>query len=155
MEITLSIAAKEAIDRLFCKGFKAYAVGGCVRDFIMGKIPNDFDVTTNARPEQIIECFTGYRVIETGIKHGTVTVIIDGEPIEVTTFRVDGDYKDNRRPESVKFVSDVKDDLARRDFTVNAMAYSHLAGLVDAFGGIEDINNKLIRCVGEPDRRFE
>lgn len=155
MEITLSKATKEAIDRLFCKGFKAYAVGGCVRDFVMGKIPNDYDVTTSARPEQIIECFTGYRVIETGIKHGTVTVIIDGEPIEITTFRVDGDYKDNRRPESVKFVSDVKDDLARRDFTVNAMAYSHRAGLVDAFGGIEDINNRLIRCVGKPDRRFE
>jgi len=154
MEITLSKEAKEAIDRLFCAGFEAYAIGGCVRDSVMGKIPNDFDVTTAAKPEQIISCFEGYRVIETGIKHGTVTVLIDGEPIEVTTFRVDGDYKDNRRPESVEFVSDLRDDLARRDFTVNAMAYSHHTGLVDAFGGIDDIDNKLIRCVGDPDKRF-
>ena len=154
MKITLSKPAKEAIDRLFCQGFEAYAVGGCVRDFIMGKIPNDFDVTTNALPEQIISCFSGYRVIETGIKHGTVTVIIDSEPIEITTYRVDGDYKDNRRPQSVKFVSDIKSDLARRDFTVNAMAYSHHNGLVDVFGGIDDIQKSIIRCVGEPDRRF-
>lgn len=155
MEITLSKAAKEAIDRLFCAGFEAYGVGGCVRDCIMGKTPNDFDVTTSALPEQIIKCFEGYRVIETGIRHGTVTVMIEGEPIEVTTFRVDGDYKDNRRPESVKFVSNLLEDLARRDFTVNAMAYSHHTGLVDAFDGIKDISNKLIRCVGDPDRRFE
>ena len=107
MEITLSKAAKEAIDRLFCAGFEAYGVGGCVRDCIMGKTPNDFDVTTSALPEQIIKCFEGYRVIETGIRHGTVTVMIEGVPIEVTTFRVDGDYKDNRRPESVKFVSNL------------------------------------------------
>jgi len=143
------------IQRLESAGYSAYAVGGCVRDVLLGREPNDFDVTTNAIPEQIISCFEGYRVIETGIKHGTVTVIIDGEQIEITTYRVDGDYKDNRRPESVNFVSYIRDDLARRDFTVNAMAYSHHSGIVDVFGGIDDIQNKIIRCVGDPDRRFE
>ena len=140
MEITLSKAAKEASDRLICAGFDAFAVGGCVRDSVMGKTPNDFDVTTNARPDETILCFKDYRVIETGIKHGTVTVIIDSEPIEVTTYRVDGDYKDNRRPESVSFVSCLRDDLARRDFTVNAMAMDIDGNIIDFYGGEREFN---------------
>ncbi len=135
-------------------GFKAYAVGGCVRDVIMNKVPDDWDMTTSSSPEQTIEAFKDFKVIPTGIKHGTVTVIIDSNPIEITTMRVDGEYHDNRRPESVEFTADIIKDLSRRDFTVNAMAYNHTDGLIDPFNGKSDIKNRVIRCVGEPDIRF-
>lgn len=154
MKMKISPAAQKAIEVLSAAGYEAFCVGGCVRDMIMGREPNDFDVTTSALPEQTKACFGGYHVIETGMKHGTVTAVIDGEPIEITTYRVDGEYLDNRRPSEVFFTSRIEDDLSRRDFTVNAMAYSAERGLVDAFGGREDIERKTIRAVGEPDRRF-
>ncbi len=143
-----------ALTRLDENGFEAYCVGGCVRDYIMGITPHDFDITTDALPEQVIECFTDCRVIETGLKHGTVTVMQDGEPLEITTFRTDGTYSDGRHPDSVFFTRSLEEDLARRDFTVNAMAYSPTRGLVDPFGGKKHIEQKIICCVGEPDRRF-
>lgn len=135
-------------------GFKAYAVGGCVRDSLLGKTPDDWDMTTSSTPEETMETFKDYRVIPTGIKHGTVTVIIDGKHIEITTMRVDGEYNDNRRPDSVEFTTEIQKDLSRRDFTVNAMAYNHTDGLIDVFSGQEDLKNKTIRCVGNPDKRF-
>lgn len=135
-------------------GFKAYAVGGCVRDSLLGKTPDDWDMTTSSTPEETMEIFKDYRVIPTGIKHGTVTVIIDGKQIEITTMRVDGEYNDNRRPDSVEFTKEIEKDLCRRDFTVNAMAYNHKDGLIDVFSGREDLKNKTIRCVGNPDKRF-
>lgn len=143
-----------ALKLLENSGFTAYAVGGCVRDSVMGRIPNDWDMTTSSTPEETMKVFKNYRVIPTGIKHGTVTVIIDSNPIEITTMRVDGDYRDNRHPDSVSFTSDIVKDLARRDFTVNAMAYNHSAGLVDPFNGTQDIKEGIIRCVGNPDKRF-
>ena len=143
-----------AINLLQSAGFEAYAVGGCVRDSLLGKTPNDWDITTSAKPEDMKSVFAEFRCIDTGIKHGTVTVVIDGEPLEITTFRLDGEYEDNRHPKSVTFTSDLGADLGRRDFTVNAMAYSKMTGTVDLFGGQNDLKNGIIRCVGDPDRRF-
>ena len=143
-----------AIDLLQSAGFEAYAVGGCVRDSLLGKTPNDWDITTSAKPEDMKSVFADFHCIDTGIKHGTVTVVIDGEPLEITTFRLDGEYEDNRHPNSVTFTSNLGADLGRRDFTVNAMAYSKMTGTVDLFGGQNDLKNKIIRCVGDPDRRF-
>lgn len=143
-----------AINLLQSAGFEAYAVGGCVRDSLLGKTPNDWDITTSAKPEDMKSVFVNFHCIDTGIKHGTVTVVIDGEPLEITTFRLDGEYEDNRHPKSVTFTSDLGADLGRRDFTVNAMAYSKKTGTVDLFGGQNDLKNKIIRCVGDPDRRF-
>lgn len=143
-----------AISLLQSAGFEAYAVGGCVRDSLLGKTPNDWDITTSAKPENMKSVFADFHCIDTGIKHGTVTVVIDGEPLEITTFRLDGEYEDNRHPKSVTFTSDLGADLGRRDFTVNAMAYSKMTGTVDLFGGQNDLKNKIIRCVGDPDRRF-
>lgn len=143
-----------AINLLQSAGFEAYAVGGCVRDSLLGKIPNDWDITTSAKPEDMKSVFINFHCIDTGIKHGTVTVVIDGEPLEITTFRLDGEYEDNRHPKSVTFTSNLGADLGRRDFTVNAMAYSKKTGTVDLFGGQNDLKNKIIRCVGDPDRRF-
>jgi tRNA nucleotidyltransferase (CCA-adding enzyme) len=140
------------IDRFYENGFEAFIVGGCVRDNIRGVTPNDYDITTNAFPDKIQSLFD--KTIPTGIQHGTITVIIQGNSFEVTTYRIDGQYIDNRRPESVEFVSDIKEDLSRRDFTINAMAYNNTLGLIDYFGGSEDINNKLIKAVGNPDKRF-
>ena len=135
--------------------YEAYAVGGCVRDALMGKEPHDYDITTSALPEEVKGIFSDkYRVIETGIKHGTVTVISDGHPIEITTYRIDGEYKDNRRPESVKFSGNLADDLGRRDFTVNALVYSDKSGIIDLFGGIGDLENRVLRCIGNPHDRF-
>lgn len=144
----------KAIDMLHAAGFEAYPVGGCVRDSLMNIQPKDYDITTNALPEQSLECFKNLHTIQNGIKHGTVGVLIDGECIEVTTFRIDGLYSDGRHPDSVTFSSQLKDDLSRRDFTVNAMAYDTQNGVIDCFGGIRDLKNKIIRCVGEPDKRF-
>jgi len=142
-------------------GYRAYAVGGCVRDTLMGKTPSDWDMTTDASPEKMIEIFAleGIRTIPTGLKHGTVTVLLDGEGFELTTFRVDGSYTDSRHPDQVTFTRNIEDDLARRDFTVNAIAAYPLSKkdgeIIDIFGGREDIHEKTIRAVGDPRRRFE
>lgn len=140
------------IDTLNKNGFEAYLVGGCVRDMLMGIPPHDYDITTSAPPETILTLFE--KTVPTGIKHGTVTVINGGIAAEVTTYRADGEYSDHRRPESVTFVKSLKEDLARRDFTVNAIAYNEKEGIKDFFGGIEDINNKILRAVGVPEKRF-
>ena len=133
--------AKAIVDTLCRHGYETYVVGGCVRDSLLGLRPKDWDICTAALPEQVERLLAGYRIVETGLKHGTVTVLAGGAPYEVTTFRVDGTYSDNRRPDSVRFVSDLREDLARRDFTVNAMAYSPDAGLVDPFGGRDDLQS--------------
>ena len=136
-------------------GFVACPVGGCVRDSLLGRVPGDWDVCTSARPEQVKACAAPrWRTVDTGIAHGTVTVLTAGGPVEVTTFRVEGGYSDHRRPDGVRFVADLKEDLARRDFTVNAMALDE-GGIVDPFGGRADLQAKVIRCVGEPAARFE
>ena len=153
--MNLPPAVSSLIARLNEAGFSAYAVGGCVRDTLLSKVPHDWDLCTSARPEQMLEVFRGEHVVETGLKHGTLTVVIDHIPYEITTFRTDGVYTDHRHPDSVTFVSDVAGDLARRDFTVNAMAYAPREGLVDLFGGREDLQKKIIRCVGVPAERFE
>ncbi len=143
---------QSVIDRLTQNGYKAYIVGGCVRDILLGKTPNDFDITTSAKPQEIIDLFE--KTVPTGIKHGTVTVLIENEPIEVTTFRTDGEYTDNRHPDNVIFVNELKEDLSRRDFTVNALAYNGKEGLQDYFDGKSDLQNKILRAVGNPETRF-
>ncbi len=140
------------IQKLTENGHKAYIVGGCVRDILLGKTPDDYDVTTSATPKEVISLFE--KTIPTGIKHGTVTVIIDNTSVEVTTFRTENGYADNRRPDSVAFVTDIKDDLSRRDFTVNALAYNHTEGLIDYFNGKADLKNKILRTVGDSETRF-
>ncbi len=145
---------KYALEKLEHAGFCAYAVGGCVRDSLLGKEPFDFDITTSALPEETKTVFAGEHIIETGIKHGTVTVLIEHHPLEITTFRVDLGYSDNRHPSSVAFTPSLKEDLARRDFTVNAMAYSEKSGIVDIFGGKSDLEHGIIRAVGDPSTRF-
>ncbi len=142
------------IERLSECGFAGYPVGGCVRDTLLGKVPGDYDITTNATPQEMLVVFADYRCIETGLKHGTLTVVSEGNNVEITAFRTDGEYKDNRHPTEVTFTRNLSDDLSRRDFTVNAMAYGRNEGIVDLFGGRQDLQNKIIRCVGEPDRRF-
>lgn len=157
--INLPIAVKYIIALLELNGYEAYVVGGCVRDSIMGLIPHDWDICTSALPEQVIDVFKDCKVIETGIKHGTVTLVLEDGRIsrfyEITTYRVDGEYKDGRHPDSVEFVSDLKQDLSRRDFTINAMAFNPKTGLIDYFGGVQDIHRKVIRCVGKPKKRFK
>ena len=135
-------------------GFDAYVVGGCVRDVLMGRKPEDWDITTSATPEETKACFKGYKTIDTGIKHGTVTVVMEGEPFEITTFRSDGAYSDGRHPDTVEFSKDIRVDLARRDFTMNALAYSPSKGIIDEFGGLDDIKNRVIKAVGMPGNRF-
>ena len=134
-------------------GFEAYAVGGCVRDSILGRVPDDWDITTSAKPEDIKQLFR--HTIDTGIQHGTVTVLIKKECYEVTTYRIDGEYEDSRHPKEVNFTPLLSEDLKRRDFTINAMAYNEKSGIVDLFGGQEDLHNGIIRCVGEPRERFK
>lgn len=150
----LPAGADYVLKRLHGAGYQAYVVGGCVRDTLLGKAPKDWDVCTNALPHEMQRVFADCHVIETGLQHGTLTVMYNHEPFEVTTFRVDGEYTDHRHPDEVIFVTDVRDDLSRRDFTVNAMAWSPASGLVDAFGGQEDLAAGVIRCVGEPAKRF-
>ncbi len=154
MEIFVPAYITTVLEELYNNGFEGYLVGGCVRDAMMGKTPHDFDLTTNALPDEMLSVFKNYRIIETGIKHGTVTVVSEGENVEITTYRIDGEYLDNRRPESVSYTRNIHEDLSRRDFTVNALAYSPKDGLVDMFGGIDDLASKIIRCVGEADKRF-
>lgn len=135
-------------------GYEAYVVGGCVRDSILGRNPHDYDICTSATPDEIVKAFPYEEIIPTGLQHGTVTILINNEPIEVTTFRIDGKYSDNRRPDSVEFTDSLIEDLKRRDFTINAMAYNPKTGLIDPFNGLEDIAQKKIRCVGNPRDRF-
>ena len=150
---------KKCIDMLEDNGFSGYAVGGAVRDCLLGRAVHDWDVATSARPDETLRVFENFRTIPTGLKHGTVTVLFDnGEgknvPVEITTFRIDGEYLDNRHPSEVIFTSRIADDLSRRDFTVNAMAFNEKEGLIDCFSGREDLKNKVIRCVGEPEKRY-
>lgn len=147
-------SAEMIIEKLTDRGFEAYIVGGCVRDCLLKRTPLDFDITTSALPQEIINTFKGYTIIPTGLKHGTVTIVIKGEPFEVTTYRIDGDYSDGRRPNEVSFTSSLFEDLGRRDFTINAMAYNHENGLIDYFGGTEDLEKGIIRCVGNAEERF-
>lgn len=144
--------AKFIIDTFYQNGYEAFIVGGCVRDTLLHRELNDYDITTNAIPEKTIKLFE--KTIPTGLKHGTITVMINKEPYEVTTYRVDGEYKDSRRPTDVTFVSELKEDLARRDFTINAMAYSPYFGFKDYFNGKNDLQHKLIKAVGDPNKRF-
>lgn len=152
--IKLPAPVADAMQALAENGFEAYAVGGCVRDVLLGKEPFDWDVTTSAPPEDICRVFAHQQVIPTGLQHGTVTVLIDRVPIEITTYRVDGSYSDGRHPDDVRFTTYLSDDLRRRDFTVNAIAYSPLVGIVDLHGGKTDLKDKIIRCVGDPAERF-
>lgn len=152
VKITIPEKAEYIIRTIMDAGFEAYVVGGCVRDSILGREPEDWDITTSAQPEQIKELFP--RTIDTGIQHGTVTVMLDKEGFEVTTYRIDGKYEDSRHPKEVTFTPNLKEDLRRRDFTINAMAYNNETGLVDIFGGLEDIDNKIVRCVGNARERF-
>ncbi len=143
------------MERLTDRGYKAYIVGGCVRDSLLSKQPHDYDVCTDCRPDEMLKLFDDFHTIETGLKHGTLTVMSDHKPVEVTTFRSDGDYKDHRRPESVKFERELSEDLKRRDFTVNAMCYNPREGLIDLFGGADDLSRGVIKCVGDPLDRFD
>ena len=153
MQIQLPEKVHKIIDTLEEAGFEAYAVGGCVRDSILGREPDDWDITTSAKPEEMKRLFP--RTVDTGIKHGTVTVLLGGEGFEVTTYRIDGTYEDGRHPSEVTFTSNLKEDLLRRDFTINAMAYNERSGLVDLYGGLADIDKQVIRCVGDAVERFE
>ena len=155
MDFDISPGAKHILQSLTVSGYEAYLVGGCVRDLLRGVPPHDWDVCTSARPEETAACFPGCRIVNTGFRHGTVTVLLDGVPYEITTFRADGPYSDSRRPDHVRFVPDLEQDLARRDFTVNAIAMGLDGTLRDPFGGTDDIRAGLIRCVGEPARRFQ
>ena len=146
--------ASQALKRLCEAGYEAWLVGGCVRDHLLGRVPKDYDVATAALPWETLTVFAGEKVLETGLKHGTVTVILDGYPLEVTTFRIDGAYSDARHPDRVAFSRSLAEDAARRDFTINAMAYNPDRGLWDGFGGREDLERRLIRCVGDPEARF-
>lgn len=145
---------KTALSMLRKSGYEAYMIGGCVRDFLLGQTPKDYDITTSALPEETERVFSGFRVIETGMKHGTVTVLMDKLPLEITTYRIDSDYSDNRRPDSVTFTKSLLEDTARRDFTMNAIAVDENGDIVDYHGGEEDIRNGVIRCVGDPYKRF-
>ena len=151
----LPVPVQDLIARLRGAGFPAYAVGGCVRDSLLGLTPHDWDLCTAASPEEMKRVFAGERIAETGLRHGTLTVIRDHIPYEITTFRTEGAYSDHRHPDSVSFVTDVREDLARRDFTINAMAWAPEEGLLDLFGGREDLDRGIIRCVGVPEERFE
>lgn len=153
--IRLPRDAYRLLQTLRAAGHNAYVVGGCVRDSLLGRLPGDWDICTSARPDQLRAIFHDQRLILTGEKHGTVAVILHGKPYEITTYRLDGSYRDHRHPDSVQFVDDLAADLARRDFTINAMAYSAEEGLCDPFGGQEDLARGVVRAVGEPLRRFE
>lgn len=153
MNINIPRNVKYIIDKFYESNYEAYMVGGCVRDCILGLSPKDYDITTSAKPNITENLFP--KTIPTGIEHGTVTVVIEKENFEVTTYRTEGDYLDNRRPESVHFVSNIKEDLSRRDFTINAFAYNDKSGLVDYFDGLSDLNNKIIKAVGDPNIRFQ
>ena len=153
MKIKMPPSVNMVIDSLHAKGFEAYAVGGCVRDTILARKPDDWDITTSASPQQVKEIFD--HTVDTGLEHGTVTVLVGNGAHEVTTYRIDGEYEDGRHPKEVVFTSSLAEDLRRRDFTINAMAYNNEEGLVDLFDGIRDLQRKVIRCVGNPTERFQ
>ena len=153
MKINMPAQAAKVIKTLEEHGFEAYIVGGCVRDSILGRTPGDWDITTSASPQEVKEIFE--HTVDTGIEHGTVTVLMNHEPYEVTTYRVDGKYEDHRRPNEVHFTKSLKEDLLRRDFTINAMAYNDSEGIIDMYDGMTDLKNKMIRCVGEATKRFD
>ena len=154
MKLTLDPGAAALLDALHTAGYAAYAVGGCVRDSLLGRTAHDWDLCTSALPQQVMELFGTEQCIPTGLQHGTVTIKYGGQLYETTTFRTEGSYTDGRHPDAVQFVPDVREDLARRDFTINAMAYNEAEGLVDPFGGQADLQNGLLRAVGEPQQRF-
>ena len=154
MKLTLDPGAAALLDTLHAAGYAAYAVGGCVRDSLLGRTAHDWDLCTSALPQQVMELFGAEQCIPTGLQHGTVTIKYGGQLYETTTFRTEGSYTDGRHPDEVQFVPDVREDLARRDFTINAMAYNEAEGLVDPFGGQKDLQNGLLRAVGEPQQRF-
>lgn len=154
MKLTLDPGAAALLDTLHAAGYAAYAVGGCVRDSLLGRTAHDWDLCTSALPQQVMELFGTEQCIPTGLQHGTVTIKYGGQLYETTTFRTEGSYTDGRHPDAVQFVPDVRKDLARRDFTINAMAYNEAEGLVDPFGGQKDLQNGLLRAVGEPQQRF-
>ena len=154
MKLTLDPGAAALLDTLHAAGYAAYAVGGCVRDSLLGRTAHDWDLCTSALPQQVMELFGTEQCIPTGLQHGTVTIKYGGQLYETTTFRTEGSYTDGRHPDEVQFVPDVREDLARRDFTINAMAYNEAEGLVDPFGGQKDLQNGLLRAVGEPQQRF-
>ena len=154
MKLTLDPGAAALLDALHAAGYAAYAVGGCVRDSLLGRTAHDWDLCTSALPQQVMELFGAEQCIPTGVQHGTVTIKYGGQLYETTTFRTEGSYTDGRHPDEVQFVPDVREDLARRDFTINAMAYNEAEGLVDPFGGQKDLQNGLLRAVGEPQQRF-
>ena len=154
MKLTLDPGAATLLDALHTAGYAAYAVGGCVRDSLLGRTAHDWDLCTSALPQQVMELFGAEQCIPTGLQHGTVTIKYGGQLYETTTFRTEGSYTDGRHPDAVQFVPDVREDLARRDFTINAMAYNEAEGLVDPFGGQKDLQNGLLRAVGEPQQRF-
>ena len=154
MKLTLDPGAAALLDALHAAGYAAYAVGGCVRDSLLGRTAHDWDLCTSALPQQVMELFGTEQCIPTGLQHGTVTIKYGGQLYETTTFRTEGSYTDGRHPDTVQFVPDVREDLARRDFTINAMAYNEAEGLVDPFGGQKDLQNGLLRAVGEPQQRF-
>ena len=153
-KMTIPAPVIYVMDKLERAGYTAYAVGGCVRDHLMGRIPGDYDVTTSAKPEEMQKVFASDRVVETGLKHGTLTIVKDGMNVETTTYRIDGTYDDGRHPDSVTFTDRLDDDLCRRDFTINAMAYNPVRGIVDLWEGREDLGNRTIRCVGCAKERF-
>ena len=155
MNINLPSSVQYAIQALNDAGFEAYAVGGCVRDSLLGKQPDDWDITTSALPNEIQTTFANHRMLDCGIKHGTVTVFVEDVPLEITTYRIDGTYSDGRRPDHVTFTHSLTEDLRRRDFTVNAMAYHPCDGLIDPFNGQKDLKRHTIRCVGKAKKRFE
>ncbi len=154
--MTLPPQVNTVLTMLGAAGYEAYVVGGAVRDSLMeGGMPKDWDIATSALPEQVEAVFQGYNLIETGLKHGTVTVVLDHIPLEITTYRIDGEYSDHRRPDAVQFTRSLSEDLKRRDFTMNALAYHPRTGIIDLVGGVDDLRKGLVRCVGEPDRRFQ
>lgn len=154
MKILIPDDVNFILNRLNEYGYEAFVVGGCVRDSLLGLTPHDWDICTNALPHQIQACFSEFYQFDAGVKHGTVSVVYNKEVYEITTYRIDGDYSDNRHPQNVTFTKDIFNDLARRDFTVNAMAYNDKSGLVDFYGGQADLENRIIRCVGNADERF-
>ena len=154
LKIEIPFGANEIIHSLQNNGYEAFLVGGCVRDSILNRPIHDYDITTSATPDEMMEVFKDKRIIETGLQHGTITILIDGEAYECTTYRIDGNYSDSRRPDSVTFTQSLEEDLKRRDFTINAMAYNDEVGLVDPFNGMEDIEHYKIRCVGRAEDRF-
>lgn len=154
MNIYIPNEVQKILDNLMKEGYEAFVVGGCVRDSLIGKIPQDWDITTSAKPDEILDTFKNYKIIKSGLKHGTVTVIVNNTEYEITTYRIDGEYTDHRRPKDVTFTQDIQRDLARRDFTINAMAYNNDVGLIDPFKGRADLYKGVIKTVGDPDQRF-